>query len=552
MTDSVKLKLLDELRVRNKQLLIPHLYLVIQSALIFFKLHGEEHSSLIPYVIILLGLCARYFVMRNFFTEIKAGKRLPSLLYLISVSLTGISWGFLLFNVYNFYGLFSVQTIYCLGAILILMSGGVTAFSSSIKTATIYLISLVIFPVYIFFIDPEASSYILGILFLVNCVYQFYHILVSFKQIKRTLINESIAVSQKIYLQEFIDALPGLVLALDDENTYVMVNKFQDGFFKEKFLGKKVGAVYPESEFPKAVMDFVNSDLMESVKEIKSNVYSGENWWLLTLRKVLFPQRGVIIAAMPITETVKARNDLKIQEARSQYAAKLASLGEMSASIAHEVNNPLTIIEGAANLMKVLVDESPPDVSALQKTSNKIIETTQRIGRIIKSLRMLSGDAEEEPFRNITFASIVEPTLEICKLRVKEHNIKLSVFQKESEVELFGNETQLSQVIMNLVTNAIDAVKATSKDKWIEIHYIPSFEWLDILVVDNGEGVDPELREKIMEPFFSTKDSHHGTGLGLSISNSIIENHHGTLSLLEGVDNTTFRMRFPRMTLKQT
>jgi signal transduction histidine kinase len=547
MHKTIKLKLLEEFKARSVRLLAPHLLVLVVSFIFLSKMHRALPFSTLPYLMVCLALFMRFYIIKSFYGAIKLNNFFAVSAYLFFAALTGLGWGVLLWNTYHFYGLFSAEMFYGMGVLLTLMSGAVTAFSSSLPVSYIFLVSISYLPIDILFRDPHESSYLLGLLLLGNLIYQFYHSYISYSYQRNSLRDEITALNQKKSLQEFIDACPGLILALDSDETYVMVNNYNQGFFKEKFLNKKIGEVYPGSGFPETLKEFIDSSEMEAVKEIKSDVYGGENWWMVNLRKVSLNDFNLIVAALPITEMVKARNDLKIQEARSQYAAKLASLGELSAGIAHEVNNPLTIIEGAANLMKIILTEKPLDVKALENSAGKVMETTQRIARIIKSLRMLAGDAEVEPFKNTTFEAIVEPSIEISKAKLQEHNIKLSVDSGNSDVALFGNEIQLSQVMMNLVSNAIDAVKELSGPRWIEIHYVTSIEWLDILVVDSGEGVALEIRKNIMDPFFTTKDSHQGTGLGLSISHSIMNAHNGNLCLIEDRKNTTFRLRFPRM-----
>lgn len=538
---SIEQKLFEELRVRNSRLLIPHLILIFFSYLVFQTMHSEVPGAYWPYLLTLSSLAVRFFIMKLYHNRIHA--------YLFFVGTTGLSWGLLYWQVYAYFGLFSVESLYCLGVILSLMAGGVTAFAASIKTTSIYLLCLGCIPFYLLVKDPTPSSYILGILLLGNTLYQLYHAFVSNNFHREALRNELVALTQKESLQQYIDAIPGLVALINEDETYVMVNNYLDGYFREHLLGNKIGSVYPETDVPKIIKKFIASNEETAVQEIKFSGLGSEEWYMVNLKRITNPSQGTMVTILPITELVKAKNDLKIQEARSQYAAKLASLGELSASIAHEVNNPLTIIEGAANLMKILLSEKPLDMTTMEKTTSKVMETTQRIARIIKSLRMLSGDGDEEPFKSISFSAIVEPSLEISKAKIKDYQIKLSVIAEEKEVALFGNEIQLSQVIMNLVSNAIDAVKDNEGDKWIEIHFKPTLEWLDILVVDNGNGVSSDIRDKIMDPFFTTKGSEHGTGLGLSISHSIINNHQGLLELLDVTGHTTFRIRLPRMSL---
>lgn len=431
MNVNVESKLHQELILRNTRLVPPHILVIFITAFCL-KAVGVFY----PYLLVLVSLFLRWWTLKKF------GK--PTIFYVLSTSLTGLGWGLTYYYVHRHYGLYTPQSISILGLIVILMSGGVTAFSASLKSCYGYFISLIVIPVALAFTDTHELSYLLAILMMGNLFYNIYHAHVSHNLMKRLFVAEQFAVQQ-------------------------------------------------------------------------------------------------------FNELIKAKSDLKIQEARSQYTAKLVSLGEFSAGIAHEVNNPLTIIEGSVALMKMILEDAIPDRQGLLRVANKISDTTNRIAKIIKGLRTLSGNAEDEPFTNVSFQSIVEPSLEISRPKLQTHNIRISVHAPNELVDLFGNEVQLSQVMMNLVSNAIDAVKECEGERWIEIHYKALDEWIEIFVVDSGEGVQEENVEKIMEPFFTTKVSHQGTGLGLSISKTIVENHEGTLTLMKETPHTTFRMRFPRM-----
>lgn len=431
MNNSIQTKMNNELIVRNARLMPPHVLVILITAYCL-----RDLGIFYPYILILFSLFMRWALLKKF--------QRPTLPYIFFVSLTGLGWGIAYYYVHHHYGLYTPQAISVLGLIVILMSGGVTAFSCSLISCYGYFLSLATIPLYLFLTHEGDLSYMLAILLFGNLWYNVYHAHVSHNLMK------------KLYKAEYA-------------------------------------------------------------------------------------------AIQQIRELDKAKNDLRIQEARSQYTAKLVSLGEFSAGIAHEVNNPLTIIEGSVALMKVLLEEATPDRNGLTRVANKISETTSRIARIIKGLRTLSGNADEEPFTNVSFHSIVEPALEISRPKLQGHNIKISVHAPENLIDLFGNEIQLSQVMMNLVSNAIDAVKDMDGDRWIEIHYSSCNDWIDIRVVDSGRGVGEDIRSKIMEPFFTTKESHQGTGLGLSISKAIVENHQGTLVHVPESSNTTFRMRFPRM-----
>lgn len=541
----VEKRLIGELRVRNKRLMIPHVGLIILSVLLLFKTHQTHPLTLVPYLTIIISLLIRIFISgTNDHTLLK--DRRYFYWFLFFVAMTGFSWSWMFWQVEAIHGFFAVETLYCLGVIITLMAGGVTAFAASLTVAAIFFISVSILPVAFFLTDTNHVSLILGSLYLINLIYQYYHTTISRRYLIESIVSEARALEQKDALQEFIDAIPGIVGFVDREATYVMLNNYLDGAVKNKILGTKVGATLPNNPLSKLILDFLASDEKHIVKEMYAEDLTGENWYMVNLKKVSSPLDGILAVVLPINDLVKAKNDLRIQEARSQYASKLASLGELSAGIAHEVNNPLTIIEGAANLMKIILKDTPEDVATLDMTATKIIDTSQRIAKIVRSLRTLSTDAEEEPFKNVAFESIIEPIIEISKGKLDGAGIKLRVIKAESEVALFGNEIQLSQVIMNLIANSIDAVQGL-EEKWIEIHYQPNFEWCDILVIDSGDGIPPELHNRLMEPFYTTKEPHQGTGLGLSISKNIIEIHHGSLSILRDTKNTTFRVRLPRM-----
>jgi len=326
------------------------------------------------------------------------------------------------------------------------------------------------------------------------------------------------------------------------------VNNYKDGYYKEYLNQKKLDETSTRSLLSQTLNNFLVGSKKEELIELNLNELGMDDWYMVNLKRIESPEPGIIAVVLPINELTKAKNDLKIQEARARYASKLASVGELSAGIAHEVNNPLTVIEGSASLINVLIKENPIDQEAVLKATDKIINTSQRIARITRGLRMLSKDAEIEPFTNISFLSILEPCLDITKSKVRTYDIKVEVLNQESDVALFGNEIQLGQVMMNLVSNAIDAVIMADGPRWIEIQYKPSFEWLDIFVMDSGPGVNEEIIDRIMDPFVTTKESDQGTGLGLSISKKIVELHNGSLILLEDTKHTTFRVRFPRMT----
>lgn len=543
LNQTVQARLLDLLRKRNSQIFLPRIGLLLVSVYFFREMILATPWLISNAFLILVTLIVRVYLFKD------SSKKMFERCYAFLVFVAGLGWGSFFWFVDNYYGTYSFETLFCGGVILTLLSGGVTAFSSSLKVVQANLISLTLVPAFVLLTDHEENAFILGLLFLSNLGYQLYNSYLAHRDLRKAFKDELIARDRTAFLQEFIDAIPGIVTLVSDEGIHVMVNNHRNGFFKRMLLNRTLGTAFPGSTTSKILRDFLESEKCEDVIELETNELGDDSWFMLHLKRISQPESGIMAVILPITDLVKAKNDLKIHEARAMYAAKLASLGELSAGIAHEVNNPLTIIEGTANLIKLQLQDEPIMVKDVDHSVDKIIHTTHRIAKIIKGLRMLSKEAEEEPFSNVSFQDIIEPSLEISKNKLATYNIELKVNGQNSDVELFGNDIQLGQVVMNLVANAIDAVSAHDGPRWVEVHYRPSFEWIDIDVIDSGPGISEEVSERIMEPFFTTKERQKGTGLGLSISKKIIESHNGTLFQVKDAEHTTFRVRLPRMTL---
>ena len=546
MNSLLEQRLLQELRHRQSRLFIPNCLAVAMALIFFWDFYSQSLFNCLPFITLITGLSLRFFVMQKFFAAYCEKKAWVHALFYFSVMLTGISWGVLFADSLQDEGLYTIHSLYMLGMILTSLSGTTTAFSSSVRNGAIFCVSAVSIPV-LLLLEKSSSINVLGYLLLINCGYQIFHLTITHRYLRGTLQSEINSKFQTETLQEYIDAIPGIVGTVDMSATYTMVNNYMDGKIKKAILGTKVGSTLKNNPVSKLVLEFLKSPDEHWVREVHATDLAGENWYLINLKKIYSPHKGVLIAALPINDLVKTKNDLKIQEARSQYAAKLASLGEMSASIAHEINNPLAIIEGAASQLHESVRENLIDAERIDVIAHKISDTTQRIKKIVKSLKSLSKNADDEPFANIHFLSIVEPAKEISQQKLNEYNIDLRIVNHHEGIALFGNEIQLSQVILNLISNSIDAVKDLP-ERWIEIHYQPSYDWTDITVIDSGSGISEDIKSKIMNPFFTTKSNSDGTGLGLSISKTIIENHSGQLNLLEDKAHTTFQVRLPRMT----
>lgn len=237
---------------------------------------------------------------------------------------------------------------------------------------------------------------------------------------------------------------------------------------------------------------------------------------------------------------------LEIERQKSIGSAKMAALGEMSSGIAHEINNPLAILQGNISLMRRELQNFPEVNDKFEKKLNSIDSTIQRISKIIKGLKDFSRDSvfDDSNIEEITGIQLLENTLAFCQTRFINHNVQLIYDLNNWNYKFRGQPTQLSQVLLNLLNNSFDAIEGQDI-KTIRLDFKKMPGYFEISVSDNGPGIPDSLRDKIMQPFFTTKEVGKGTGLGLSISQGIMKKHGGELICLKKDQGAEFVLKLP-------
>lgn len=226
-------------------------------------------------------------------------------------------------------------------------------------------------------------------------------------------------------------------------------------------------------------------------------------------------------------------------------SSKMATLGEMAGGIAHEINNPLTIIKLAASQIDAQVKNDFPDRNMILEHSAILLKTIDRIAKIVQGLRMFSRDGSRDPFQRICVEKLVDEALSFCGERLKAHGIEIRQKHSGGDLAVDCRETQVSQVLLNLLNNSADAISALP-EKWVEIETRDSGDWIELVVTDSGFGIPEDIRHKLFQPFFSTKEIGKGTGIGLSISLGIIKAHRGDIVIDALSPRTSFVVRLPK------
>lgn len=247
-----------------------------------------------------------------------------------------------------------------------------------------------------------------------------------------------------------------------------------------------------------------------------------------------------------ISEKKKLENDFRIQQEQLVASSKMAALGVMASGIAHEINNPLTIIIGFSDMMKMELDaiKNIP-VEALDKQLSTIRTTAARISTIVNGLSNYSRNNINDLPQKVVVAEVLLHTLELCKEKYKNRATRIDLdFDKNSLISTMGISAQISEVVLNLLINAHDATEF-SDEKWVTLTVGQKDNSVIISVTDSGVGVPTSIASKIMDPFFTTKDPGKGTGLGLSISKKIIENHGGKFYYDPSSSKTRFVLELP-------
>ena len=299
--------------------------------------------------------------------------------------------------------------------------------------------------------------------------------------------------------------------------------------------------------FPGVVSTPIEEDLrktMDERLETENEVFYPpyKKWFRLRT----FPSlEGISLVFSDTTEEKNLQAELILEQKMREK--RIEALSHMAGGLAHEISNPLAIIHArASDLLYVAESESPVPSLVVRTACESIVKTSDRAMRILRGLKGFGREAPNDPKEFASLYEIVDQCVEMQQSRFDRHRIELRIALHPDIPFLLCRETQIGQILNNLLNNAFDAVVHTVYlERWVSLTALCSDTEIIIDVSDSGPGIPDADKAHLMEPFFTTKEVGKGTGIGLSLSRAIANEHGGSLILRKDTAHTCFRLGLP-------
>jgi PAS domain S-box-containing protein len=367
--------------------------------------------------------------------------------------------------------------------------------------------------------------------------------------------NEKVKREQD-FLRQVIDCAPNLIFAKDRQGRFTLANQAVADIYGttvEALIGK-TDADFNRSGEEVELFRRIDLEVMDSLQErfvAEEHVTdaTGKVHWLQTVKRPILDENGtanqVLGSATDIT--ARKRTEMEMAQQRNELAhlARVAMMGEMTASLAHELNQPLTAILSNAQTAQRLLDDPAPDMKEIREILEDVVSDDKRAGEIIRNLRNLMKKSELKS-EALDLNSVILEVIEIIRSDALIKNVSVAAQLAPELPAVRGDRIQLHQIMLNLTINALDAMKGIPVSerrleiatKRINAHSV------QVAVEDAGTGIPPDQIDKVFEPFFTSKS--HGLGMGLAICRSIINMHGGRIWATNNPGSgATFRFVLP-------
>ncbi|OUR94100.1 hypothetical protein A9Q84_17470 [Halobacteriovorax marinus] len=343
-------------------------------------------------------------------------------------------------------------------------------------------------------------------------------------------LNDQMTTFDK-FLDEYDDLITSYESLLDRDITTLDKALIKDLSKRIRSISKSFA--FSESDFwRKRSSDFENIRVRNSIIQ---KVY----WGVLTFFFI-----GIVVLVYSSYERSKLEIALEQQRVQNVSRSRLTALGQFSAGVAHEINNPLTVILWRLKSIKKKYEDSY-ELSIFSKDIDSIETNTKRIDKIIKGIKTLTANANEDAFEKVSVKSIKEQLDDILAPKVDLGNFKYTFTSNILDTETDMREVQIIQVLINLINNSIDAIE-TLDEKWIRIETNIEANFLIYSVTDSGMGINKDAQGLLFKLFYTTKSKNKkGTGIGLTLASQILKDHRGSLEYNPESKHTQFLIKLP-------
>lgn len=252
----------------------------------------------------------------------------------------------------------------------------------------------------------------------------------------------------------------------------------------------------------------------------------------------------VLVSITDITERLRSEQEIAMQREELAHLSRISLLGEMSGSLAHELNQPLTAVLSNAQAALRFLDRDEPELGEVRESLVQIVENDKRAGEVIRRLRAMLRK-EHIAYEELQINEVVHDVLRLINSDLLNRNVTTQLDLGADLPSVQGDRVQLQQVVLNLMINACDAMESVDAPRVLALQTrIAPDAMVEILVSDVGRGVPPQDLERIFSPFVTTKS--HGMGLGLAVCRTIVQAHNGSLWATNNASSgATLHMRLP-------
>ena len=366
---------------------------------------------------------------------------------------------------------------------------------------------------------------------------------------------------ERNYTRHLIESSPDFQLTLNKDGVIMDVNEaFEKTLDKSRgdIIGESIYEYLPREETEKLIAEIFDKGKLRNV-ELTADIPE-RGTLICNISGTVFTtpegKVGIYISGRDITEQKREENELRKKELQLVHASRLSSLGEMATAIAHEINQPLSIISMAAEGILRDIKKSRLDVGMFPKDIEDIMNNVKRIDRLITHMRSFARQPEE--WRSAKPEELLDNAFIMLDEQFRVHNISVSCETEKNLPAIEVDPHQLEQVFINILTNARQVLdsrgeEAEREGKSFQKQLLCRISRENDRVVfefaDNADGVPDELKLKIFEPFFTTKEAGEGTGLGLSIAYGIVTRSLGGKIWVEDNEmaGASFKVALPVM-----